>query len=175
MVRATLLRSLAYSLAVLLIVFGTQAKAVQDCDLLGSLEADPLSVSSAVAFEDIQSTELISACTVAIQQQSSDAARFHLLRARGYLRSGALAKAVDDITLSHEMGYEAATFAMATLYHFGEALPQDFAKAALLYEQAYNDGVVWAARGLSLLYEELSFEGYNLDRSTEWLTRFEQP
>ncbi len=82
MVRATSLRSLAYSLAVLLVVFGAQAKAVEDCDLLGSLEADPLSVSSAVAFEDIQSTELIGACTAAIEQQGSNAARFHLLRAR---------------------------------------------------------------------------------------------
>lgn len=147
-VRATLLRSLAYSLAVLLIVFGTQAKAVQDCDLLGSLEADPLSVSSAVAFEDIPSAVLIRACTAAIQQQSSNIARFHLLRARGYLRSGAFEKDVDRIKQSREMGYAAATFAMATLYHFGEAVPQDFAQAAVLYEKAYNNGVVWAARGL---------------------------
>ena len=40
------------------------------------------------------------------------------------------------------------TFAMAKLYHFGEAVPQDFAQAAVLYEKAYNNGVVWAARGL---------------------------
>lgn len=174
-VRVTSLRSLAYSLAVPLVVFGTQAKAVEDCDLLGSLEADPLSVSSPVAFEDIQSTELIRACTTAIEQQSSNTERFHLLRARGYLRSGALAKAVDDITLSHEMGYAAATFALATLHHFGEALPQDFAKAAVLYEQAYNDGVVWAARGLSMIYQDVSFSGYDLEEAKEWLKRFDQP
>ena len=164
-----------YSCGILLVVLGTQAQAVEDCDLLGSLEADPLSVSPSVSFENIRSIELIEACTAAIEQQSFDQARFYLLRARGHLRAGSLELAVKDITHSHEMGYAAATFAMATLYHFGEAIPQDLARASLLYEQAYNDGVVWAARGLSVLYEDFSFEEYSPEQSSKWLKRFEQP
>jgi hypothetical protein len=35
-----------------------KAYAAGDCDLLGSLEADPLSISEPVDFQDIQSTSL---------------------------------------------------------------------------------------------------------------------
>ena len=165
--------NLKYSLAVIASILGTQAKAVEDCDVLGSLEADPLSVSVPVPFEDINSIKLIDACTAAIKQKSANSARFHLLRARGYLRSGFHDKAVNDITQSHEMGYAAATFAMATLYHFGEAVPQDLVKAATLYEQAYRNGVTWAARGLSIIYEDVTFEDYSREQSHKWLKRFE--
>lgn len=159
----------------MLAVVSTQAHAIEDCDILGSLESDPLSVSAPVSFQEIQSDILIETCTNAIENKGDNLARFHLIRARGYLRSGSYQHAISDITISHEMGYPAATFAMATLYHFGEALPQDLTKTAELYQQAYKDGVKWAARGLSMLYEDASFKDYSLEASKAWLQKFESP
>ena len=167
-----MINQVKYSLAVMLVILGTQSKAMEDCDLMGSLEADPLSVSAPVAFADIKSQELIEACTAAINKQNADQARFYLLRARGYLRAGYLEDSVNDITQAHEMGYAAATFAKATLFHFGEAVPADLVQAALLYEQAYENGVTWAARALSILYDDLNFENYNPELAKEWRKKF---
>lgn len=73
------------------------------------------------------------------------------------------------------MGYAAATFAQATLYQFGEAIPQDLTKAVSLYEFGHDNGITWAARGLSLIYKDLSFSGYDPEQSKDWLRRFEHP
>ena len=73
------------------------------------------------------------------------------------------------------MGYAAATFAKATLFHFGEAVPADLVQAGLLYEQAYGNGVTWAARALSILYNDLNFENYNPELAKEWNKKFIQP
>ena len=154
-------------------VLANKAYAVEECDLLGSLEADPFSTSEPVKFQDIQSTKLVNACTEAIQEQNDDVARYYLLRARGHLRGGSYEQAISDISLSHDMRYPAATFALATLYHFGDAMPQDLEQAASLYEEAYNNGVTWAARGLAILYEDFSFGSYNPELAKEWVKKFE--
>jgi TPR repeat protein len=154
-------------------VLANKAYAVEECDLLGSLEADPFSTSEPVKFQDIQSTKLVNACTEAIQEQNDNVARYYLLRARGHLRGGSYEQAISDISLSHDMGYPAATFALATLYHFGDAMPQDLEKAASLYEAAYNNGVTWAARGLAILYEDFSFGNYNPELAKAWVKKFE--
>ena len=154
-------------------VLANKAYAVEECDLLGSLEADPFSTSEPVKFQDIQSTKLVNACTEAIQEQNDHVARYYLLRARGHLRGGSYEQAISDISLSHDMGYPAATFALATLYHFGDAMPQDLEQAASLYEEAYNNGVTWAARGLAILYEDFSFGNYNPELAKEWVKKFE--
>ena len=154
-------------------ILANKAYAVKECDLLGSLEADPFSTSEPVKFQDIQSTKLVNACTEAIQEQNDNVARYYLLRARGHLRGGSNEQAISDISLSHDMGYPAATFALATLYHFGDAMPQNLKQAASLYEAAYNNGVTWAARGLAILYEDFSFGNYNPELAKEWLKKFE--
>ena len=154
-------------------VLANKAYAVEECDLLGSLEADPFSTSEPVKFQDIQSTKLVNACTEAIQEQNDNVARYYLLRARGHLRGGSYEQAVSDIRRSHVMGYPAATFALATLYHFGDAMPQDLEQAASFYEEAYNNGVTWAARGLAILYEDFSFGSYNPELAKEWVKKFE--
>ena len=82
-------------------------------------------------------------------------------------------QAISDISPSHDMGYPAATFALATLYHFGDAMPQDLERTASLYEAAYSNGVTWAARGLAILYEDFSFANYNPELAKEWLKKFE--
>jgi TPR repeat protein len=154
-------------------ILANKAYAVEECDLLGSLEADPFSTSEPVKFQDIQSTKLVNACTEAIQEQNDNVARYYLLRARGHLRGGSYEQAISDISLSHDMGYPAATFALATLYHFVDAMPQDLEQAASLYEEAYNNGVTWAARGLAILYEDFSFGSYNPELAKEWVKKFE--
>ena len=154
-------------------ILANKAYAVEECDLLGSLEADPFSTSEPVKFQDIQSTKLVETCTKAIEEQNDNVARYYLLRARGHLRGGSYEQAISDISLSHDMGYPAATFALATLYHFGDAMPQDLEKAASLYEAAYNNGVTWAARGLAILYEDFSFGNYNPELAKEWVKKFE--
>ena len=80
------------------------------CDTLGALEADPKAVAPAVAFQDIQPTNLIEACAVAIDRADDGLPRFLLQRGRGYLRAGDGSAAMADIQKSHDMGYSAATF-----------------------------------------------------------------
>jgi hypothetical protein len=46
--------------------FSTYAHANEECDILASLEADPSSVSSPVAFNDIQPSAVIYSCSRAI-------------------------------------------------------------------------------------------------------------
>ena len=57
-------------------VLANKAYAVEECDLLGSLEADPFSTSEPVKFQDIQSTKLVKACTEAIEEQNDNVARY---------------------------------------------------------------------------------------------------
>ena len=55
----------------------------------------------------------------------------------------------------------------------GDAMPQDLEQAASLYQAAFNNGVTWAARGLAILYEDVSFGNYNPELAKEWLKKFE--
>ena len=159
-------------IAITFIAFTSKVTALEKCDILGSLEADPLKKTLPVKFEDIKYLELIEACTEAIEIQDHNIGRYYLLRARGYLRSGSYEKAISDIKHSHNIGYAAATFALATLHHFGEAMPKDLIRAEFLYKLAYSNGVKWAAQGLSILYKDISFSRYNLKLSHEWLEKF---
>ena len=159
-------------IVVIFIAFACRVTALEKCDILGSLEADPLKKTMPIKFEDLQFLELIEACTKSIEIQDYNIGRYYLLRARGYLRSGSYEKAISDIKHSHDLGYAAATFAFATLYRFGEAMPKDLTRAEFLYKLAYRNGVKWAAQGLSILYKDISFSRYNIKLSHEWLEKF---
>ena len=80
--------------------FSTYAYANEECDILASLEADPSSVSSPVAFNDIQSSSVIYACSKAIVRNDEAKPRFLLQRARGYLKGGESEKAILDLASS---------------------------------------------------------------------------
>ena len=144
------------------------------CDRLGALQADPMAVSAPVAFDAIDADALISACTFALQGGSSDRARYLLQRARGYLRAGRGDQAMQDIRAAHELDYPAAAFALATAYFLGDDVPQDFEQARVLFEHSYEQGVNWSAKGLSMLYENEFFEGYDPVKSADWLMKFER-
>ena len=51
-------------------------------------------------------------------------------------------------------------------------MPKDLTRAEYLNKLAFSNGVKWAARGLSILYEDISFSRYNLKLSNEWLEKF---
>jgi TPR repeat protein len=144
------------------------------CDQLGALQADPMAVSAPVAFDAIDANALISACTLALQGDGTDRARYLLQRARGYLLAGRGDQAMQDIRAAHDLDYPAATFALATAYFLGDDVPQDFEQARVLFEHSYERGVTWSAKGLSMLYENEFFEGYDPAKSADWLMKFER-
>ena len=143
------------------------------CDTLGALEADPKAVTPAVAFQDINPVNLIEACAVAIDRADGGLPRFLLQRGRGYLRAGDGAAAIADIQKSHDMGYSAATFGLATAYYLGDDVEQDFERARALFELAYEEGVRWSAQGLSILYANEAYEHFDLKLANTWAARFE--
>ena len=51
-------------------------------------------------------------------------------------------------------------------------MPKDLTRAEFLYKLAYNNGVKWAAQGLTILYKDISFSRYDLKLSHEWLEKF---
>ena len=144
------------------------------CDRLGALQADPMAVSAPVSFDAIDANALISACTLALQTDGTDRARYLLQRARGYLRAGRGDQAMQDIHAAHDLDSPAAAFALATAYFLGDDVPQDFEQARMLFENSYEQGVNWSAKGLSMLYENEFFEGYDPVKSAYWLMKFER-
>ena len=142
------------------------------CDELGALEADPSAVTAPVAFQDIDSEALISACTHEIGKQDDDLPRYLLQRGRGYLRGGQSELAIADFAKSHELGYPAGTFALATAYHLGDDIEQDVDEARRLYEEAYSRGNRWAAKGLSMLYAYENISGRIQAAAMRWEARF---
>jgi len=133
-----------------------------------------MAVSASVPFDQIDATALISACSEALLGAGANRARYLLQRARGYLRAGHGDQAIKDITEAHNLDYPAATFALATAYFLGDDVPQDFEQARALFEHSYEQGVNWSAKGLSMLFENEFYDGYDPIKSADWLTKFER-
>ena len=152
--------------------FSTYAYANEACDILASLEADPSSVATPVAFNDINSSAVIYACSKAILRNDEHKPRFLLHRARGYLKGGESDKALFDLELSHNLGYPAATFGLATAYFLGDDVAQDLGKARQLFIDSFEHGVSWSALGLSILYRNEMYEDYDLEKAKKWEARF---
>jgi len=153
-------------------VIAAPVYSANQCDHLGALQADPMAVSAPVAFNAIDANALISACSDALEGAGPERARFLLQRARGYLRAGYADQAMQDIRAAHDLDYPAATFALATAYFLGDDIPVDFEKARMLFEHSYEQGVNWSAKGLSMLYENEFYEGYDPIKSADWLLKF---
>ena len=165
------MRTIRITLA-LFTLFSTYAHSSEDCDVLASLEADPNSVSSPVAFNDINSSAVIYACSKAIMRNDEHQPRFLLHRARGYLKGGESDKALLDLEKSHNLGYPAATFGLATAYFLGDDVAQDLGKARQLFIDSFEHGVSWSALGLSMLYRNEMYEDYDLEKAIKWEARF---
>ena len=165
------MRTILLALA-LFATIGTEAYSIEDCDILASLEANPSSVSSPVAFNDIQPRAVIDACSRAIAANDEDQPRYLLLRARGYLKGGEGEKALLDLEHAYKLGYPAAAFGLATAYFLGDDVTQDLDKARQLFMHSYENGVLWSAWGLSLLYRNEMHERYDLEEAKKWEVRF---
>ena len=165
------MRTILITLA-LLESFSTYAYSTEDCDILASLEADPSSVAPPVPFNDINSSEVIYACSKAIVRNDEHRPRFLLHRARGYLKGGESDKALLDLEKSHNLGYPAATFGLATAYFLGDDVAQDLGKARQLFIDSFEHGVSWSALGLSMLYRNEMYEDYDLEKAIKWEARF---
>jgi TPR repeat protein len=98
--------------------------------------------------------------------------RFLLQRARGYLKGGESKKALLDLEHAHKLGYPAATFGLATAYFLGDDVAQDLNKARQFFILSYENGVLWSAQGLSLLYGNEMYEDYDLEKAKKWEARF---
>jgi len=157
---------------IIFIVLATQSFAAEQCDVLGTLEADPYGVSQPVSFGDIEGAKLVEACDEAIAKQDRNLPRYLLQRSRGQLRLGNSDLALNDLFKSHELGYPAGTFGLATAYYLGDDIEQDFVKARELYLLAYEQRVRWAARGLSMLYSNERFANNDPHLSEVWSARF---
>ena len=154
--------------------FSTYAYACANeaCDILASLEADPSSVATPVAFNDINSSAVIYACSKAILRNDEHKPRFLLHRARGYLKGGESDKALFDLEQSHNLGYPAATFGLATAYFLGDDVAQDLGKARQLFIDSFEHGVSWSALGLSMLYRNEMYEDYDIEKAKKWEAKF---
>jgi len=158
---------------ILLLFWASTAFSNERCDVLGALDADPYAVSEAVSFQEIIGDELVEACSAAIAKQDENLPRYLLQRGRGYLRIGQGASALADIIKAHELGYPAATFGLGTAHYLGDDIKQDFDVAHRLFLSAYSQRVRWAAQGLSLLYGNENYEGFDPHLSEVWSARFE--
>jgi len=158
---------------IFLVFWASSAFSEELCDVLGSLEADPYAVSEAISFQEIKGDELVEACSAAITKQDENLPRYLLQRGRGYLRTGQGASALADIIKAHELGYPAATFGLGTAHYLGDDIKQDFDMAHRLFLSAYSQRVRWAAQGLSLLYGNEKYEGFDPHLSEVWSARFE--
>ena len=152
--------------------FSAYAYSSEDCDILASLEADPSSVATPVAFNNINSSAVIYACSKAIVRNDENQPRFLLHRARGYLKAGESDKALFDLEQSHNLGYPAATFGLATAYFLGDDVAQDLDKARQLFIDSFEHGVSWSAQGLSMLYGNEMYDDYDLEKAKKWEARF---
>ena len=63
-------------IAIIFIAFAGKVTALEKCDILGSLEADPLKKTVPIKFEDLQYLELIEACTESIEIQDHHIGRY---------------------------------------------------------------------------------------------------
>ena len=145
------------------------------CDKLASLESDPKKTSKPVLFEDLNPKLIINICTSAIKdsRNSKHISRFYLQRARGYLKARDVNNAISDLNKSYELGYPAAAFALATLYYLGDDVTQDYELAKKLYFESYNNGVIWAAKGLYFLYSDPNYIKKDKKLANMWKKLFD--
>ena len=139
-----------------------------------ALESDPNKVSKPVLFENLNPKLVIKHCTTDIKKSrnSENISRFYLQRARGYLKNRSISDAISDLNKSYELGYPVAAFALATLFYLGDDVTQDFELAKKLYFESYNNGVIWAAKGLYFLYSNPNYIKNDKKLANMWKNLF---
>ena len=156
--------------SLMLINLASISYAGSECDHLAALEADPLSVSGPIRFEDLNAEMVIDACSEAIVTSQEKT----LQRARGYFRAGNAAAAVNDLLVAYDLGYPAASFGLATAHFLGDGVEKNVSRAETLFLESYSEGVTWSARGLALLYSEVGSDLYDTEKSILWENKFNE-
>ena len=155
---------------------------IKSCDDLAALEADPLAQSASVDFNDIQADTVIFACSTALndpllKEQNKGTtnlkARLLLQLGRGYLANGEMKKALAHFNQSADLGYPAGYFALGVFYLVGEDGVQNLNIAHPALMKAFNRGVIWAARGLSMLHRQQNTEFYDLQKAAYYQSLWE--
>ena len=143
---------------------------IKSCDDLAALEADPLAQSAPVDFNDIQANAVITACIAALndpllgikmKQDETLKARLYLQLGRGYLANEEMDKALIYFNQSADLNYPAGHFALGVFYLVGEDGDQNFDAAYPALIKAFDSGVIWAARALSILHLQENTEYYD--------------
>lgn len=146
------------------------------CDALGALAADPMRQSEPVTFAEIEPVALTQACSAAIAETDNAFAlgRYYLQLGRGQLRSGDAADAIIAFQRSAELDYPAGYFALGVAYLWGDDVQQDDVKAEFLLTLALKKNVAWAAKALSMLYNNKASSLYDPERAEKYLMLFEE-
>lgn len=144
------------------------------CDHLASVAADPDRQASPVNYSDLVGSEIIRACRAALDQEPLNG-RYWLQLGRGYLKQNRGNEMLDAIERSRALGYSAAIFALAVVYHTGNGISKPNGRdAERLYKEAYERGIGYAALGLARLYDEPESPFYDIDRAILWQKRFNE-
>jgi cytochrome c-type biogenesis protein CcmH/NrfG len=144
-----------------------------ECDRLASIAADPDHQSTPIHYEEIDGAAVIDSCRQAVAQSPNNA-RYWVQLGRGYLRLEQGEMMLDAFQKAKSLNYPVAWFALAVVYHTGNGIAEaDLNRAEILYKEAYQRGVVYAALGLARLYDEPGSLLFDLDKANVWQSRFD--
>ena len=144
-----------------------------DCDRLASIAADPDHQSTPVNYEGIDGAAVIDACRQAVTQNPENG-RYWVQLGRGYLKLEQGEAMLDAFQQAKSLQYPVAWFALAVVYHTGNGIDEaDLNRAEILYKEAYQRGVGYAALGLARLYDEPGSPFFDLEKAGVWQSRFD--
>ena len=171
-----------YALIVITLIAGglSQSRALEqpahDCDVLGSLGADPLRKAQPVKFESIDANAVIKACTEAIPAATNaqELGRYHLQLGRGQLRGGNPSAAISSFEKAAALEYPVAYFALGIAYLLGDDIEKNDEEAWNYLKLALKNNVQWAAKALSELHRDETSKFYNNELANEYLALFKE-
>lgn len=145
----------------------SQAIPATDCDRLASNEWDPLKVSAAVTWEDMDVEKTIAACTKQISTHPNEI-RFQYLLARALLKKhmkskvALIKKVKPTLERAHKGGSAIASHTLGILYRDGNFGKNDYAKAKDYLEHAANE-ISLSAYSLGEMYNNKQLKEENND------------
>ena len=156
------------------VFYATNARASgPDCDRLASIAADPDHQATPVTYAEIDGSSVIGACRKALSQDP-DNGRYWVQLGRGYLKREQGEAMLDAFQRAQSLGYPVAWFALAVVYHTGNGIVEvDLHRAEILYKEAFQQGVGYAALGLARLYDEPGSPFFDRRKSDLWQSRFD--
>ena len=149
------MRKLTVFFAVVVLCNITNASAqnapVTDCDRLAAHPFDPQRKAPGVS--RINANMAIPACETAVSQYPNNARLNYQLGRAYYSTGGNIRGAFEQFTEAAERGYAAAQNALGVLYHQGQGVPRDDARAVVWYRKAAEQGFARAQFALGNMYE----------------------